>query len=177
VGTLGADTLSAVPGGGVGGEMEERERERERERDDERRKKAVSSRVSMFETGDMAAPLSRDDSSSQESSPSGGGRGGSLPPLKAHMLTAHTHASTIDTNPVDVGNIKERWSSGGYSAAASEGTCNESASTKEAMFRIHSAINVRGGGVGELASKIQNRVDGVAPEAPEVISLPIPDLL
>jgi hypothetical protein len=175
VGKLGADKLSSVTGGGVGGEMEERERERERERDDERRKKAVSCRVSMFETGDMAAPLSRDDSSSQENSPSKEGGGGSLPPLKAHMLTAHTHASTIDTNPVDVGNIKDKWSSGGY-GAASEGTCTESASTKEALFRIHSAINVRGGGVGELASRIQNRVDGVATEAPEVLSL-IPDLL
>jgi len=117
-------------------EEEEEEPEAEATADGNIRNQTVFNRVSMFETGDMAAGWDLEKPARQEP-----GRIGGVPAKE----------TKIDTASLDVGDIKNRWKQG--NVAKDEKKTNSA--SEEALFRCYAAAATRTGGVFEIQQKME----------------------
>ena len=110
--------------------------------------RSVVGRVSMFETGDMAAGWDVERESARASLP------GRLPGREQEVK--------IDNSALDVSGIKNRWKSG---AVKAEDKTKKSAS-EDALFRCNVAASTRTGGVAEIQQRMKDLAEGKKPSPP-----------
>jgi len=122
-------------------ESDEEPEKEEEAADGSIRNQTVFNRVSMFETGDMAAGWDLEKLARPEP-----GRIGGVPPKE----------TKIDTASLDVGDIKNRWKQG--NVAKDEKKTNSA--SEEALFRCYAAAATRTGGVYEIQQKMEHLAAG-----------------